>query len=340
LRSTDFPALERLSFFSHVARTFRCNRFAVPETIESRKYSPMISSSLVKRLLGRGLPESALAPVLTQMARLQRKGVRRIFRDGDLWIHETDIGYFAYQEPYLRLDLRRLHEIAKENFLWGYTPTSGDVIIDVGAGVGEEALTFARAVGEYGKVICIEAHPKTYRCLKALVAYNHLENVVPVHQAAAGPCCLTITIEDSADYLSNRVQASDGITVSATTIDAIRRQLRLDRVNFLKMNIEGAERLAVCGMTETLKHTQALCICCHDFLADEGRDTSCRTKQVVREFLHENGFTVIERSEPASPAYINHQLWAYNPALVSLAVGWVREFERLRERPACPAAKL
>lgn len=245
--------------------------------------------------------------------------MRRIFRDGDLWIDETDAGYFAYQEPYLTLDLRRLDEIARKHFFWGYTPKSGDVIVDVGAGVGEEALTFSRAVGERGRVICIEAHPRTYRCLKALAAYNHLENVVPIHQAVAGPSCPSVTIEDSPDYLSNRVQAANGITVPATTMDAIRRQLRLDRVNFLKMNIEGAERLAIRGMSETLKHTQALCICCHDFLAVERHEEFCRTKSVVREFLRQSGFKVVERLEPGSPPYINHQIWAYNPNAAAAA---------------------
>jgi hypothetical protein len=31
-------------------------------------------------------------------------------------MHETENGYFAYHQPYVRLDLRRLDEIAKMNF--------------------------------------------------------------------------------------------------------------------------------------------------------------------------------------------------------------------------------
>lgn len=113
--------------------------------------------------------------------------------------------------------------------------------------------------------------------------------------------------------------SAGGIPISATTIDEIRDQLGLGTVNFLKMNIEGAERLAICGMTDTLKHTQALCICCHDFLADELQEESCRTKSVVREFLQQNGLKVIERLDLNSPPYINHQVWAYNPEVVTAA---------------------
>jgi FkbM family methyltransferase len=274
---------------------------------------------IVKRSLDRALPDLVLAPFLTQMAQLQRKGVRKIFRDSDLWIHETGTGYFAYQEPYLRLDLRRLDEIAKENFFWGYTPRGGDVILDVGAGVGEEALAFARAVGERGKVICIEAHPKTYRCLQALVRYNRLENVVALHQAISEPGRSHELIEDSSEYVSNRLESSKGISVPATTVDAICELLRLEQVNFLKMNIEGAERLAIRGMTQTLRHTQALCICCHDFLAEQRRDDSCRTTAIVQDFLRQSGFIVIPRSEPGAPTYIKHQVWAYHPAVAAAA---------------------
>ena len=49
--------------------------------------------------------------------------------------------------------------------------------MDVGAGVGEETLTFSRAVGARGEVICIEAHPRTHQCLEMLIRYNRLENV-------------------------------------------------------------------------------------------------------------------------------------------------------------------
>lgn len=279
----------------------------------------MTFTSILKRSLDRALPNCLLAPFLTRMARLQRNGVRNIFRDHDLWIHETDTGYFAYHQPYLTLDLRRLDEIAKRTFLWGYTPAKGDVIIDVGAGVGEETLTFARAVGECGKVIAIEAHPKTYRCLQALVRYNRLQNVITLHRAISQPGRSQELIEDSSEYLSNRLENSKGISVPATTVDAICDLLQLPQVNFLKMNIEGAERLAIRGMTETLKHTQALCICCHDFLAEQRRDDSCRTMAMLQDFLRQSGFTVVERSQPGAPVYIRHQVWAYHPALAASA---------------------
>jgi FkbM family methyltransferase len=249
------------------------------------------------------------------LARLQGHGLRRIFVEDGIWIHQTSRGYFAYHQPYVRLDLLRLDEIARRHFLWGYTPKAGDVIMDVGAGVGEEALTFSRAVGARGQVICIEAHPRTFRCLERLARYNRLENVIVIHAAATEPGRSVVTIENASAYLSNRLDAAAGIPIPATTLDAVHHRQNLGRIHFLKMNIEGSERLAIHGMTETLRQTEILCVSCHDFLAHQANDAGLQTKSTVRDFLQQNGFEVVERLEPGLPPHLRDQLWAYNPAL-------------------------
>ncbi len=269
----------------------------------------------VKTLLTRGRLQSISLPIMNGLARLQGRGLRRIFVEDGIWMHQTSSGYFAYHQPYVRLDLSRLDEIARCHFLWGYTPKAGDVIMDVGAGVGEEALTFSRAVGARGKVICIEAHPRTFRCLERLARYNRLENVIAIHAAATEPGRSVVTIEDASAYLANRLDAAAGIPIPATTLDALHQQQNLGRIHFLKMNIEGSERLAIHGMTETLRQTEILCVSCHDFLARRANDAGLRTKGTVRNFLQQNGFDVVERLEPGLLPHLGDQLWAYNPAL-------------------------
>jgi len=266
----------------------------------------------VKGLLDRRGFRSGLAAAATHLARARGSGVERIFYDRGVWIHHTNRGYFAYHQPFVRLDMAHMEKLAKVNFLWGYTPQVGDVVIDVGAGVGEEALTFSQLVGKPGRVICIEAHPRTYRCLETLVQYNHLENVIAIHCAVAEPSCAVATIEDSEEYLSNRTGGADGFSIPATTIDSIWQQLGSGRIAFLKMNIEGGERGAVRGMRETLKHTEVLCVSCHDFLADGNGDAGLRTKSTVQRFLKECGFEIVGREGRGLPAYLSDQVWAYS----------------------------
>jgi FkbM family methyltransferase len=216
--------------------------------------------------------------------------------------------------------MSRIDELAKINFLWGYTPRAGDTVIDVGAGVGEEALTFSRAVGKRGRVICIEAHPRTYHCLEKLIQYNRLENVLAIHLAVAAPSCRAVTIEDSDEYLSNRSGTGEGISVPAGTIDDIYRELGLGTVHYLKMNIEGAERFAIQGMARTLERTEVLCVSCHDFLAP-GKDDGLRTKESVRGFLRQSGFRIVSRENAGLPCYVRDQVWAYSERATKKMVG-------------------
>ena len=270
----------------------------------------------MKALLDRRGFRFALIPLVSHLARSRDKGVNKVFYDGGVWIHATNAGYFAYHQPFVRLDMAQMDKLARAHFFWGYHPRPGDVVMDVGAGVGEEALTFSRAVGERGKVICIEAHPRTYRCLEKLAHYNRLENVIPIHKAVTETSCGTAMIEDSDAYLRNRLNPAKGIPVPATTIDTIHQKLRLRRIHFLKMNIEGAERFAIRGMSETLNQTEVVCISCHDFLAAVTGDDALRTKDTVKQFIQDNGFNIVERLDPALPLYVRDQVWGYNNQLM------------------------
>jgi FkbM family methyltransferase len=266
----------------------------------------------LKSLINRSGLQAASLPLLNGFVRLQGNGVRRIFVEDGIWMHETSDGYFAYHQPYLRLNLARLDAIARQNFLWGYAPGPADTIMDIGAGVGEETLTFSRAIGENGRLICVEAHPRTFRCLEKMVRHNRLANVTPIFTAVTEPGRAMVTIENDDAYLANRVGASDGVSVPATTVDAIYRQLGLGRIHLLKMNIEGSEHEAIRGMAETIRQTEVACISCHDFLARSEADEHLRTKALVTNFLCDNGFQVIERSESALPPYVRDQVWGCN----------------------------
>jgi len=183
-----------------------------------------------------------------------------------------------------------------EIFLWDYCPSLGDVVIDVGAGTGTESVVIAKAIGPDGRVIAVEAHPLTADVLKHAGSVNGLRNITVVVAAVAdGPG--TLHISDSDNFGTNTV-LDDGVhEVAAITIDDLVKSLRLEHIDFLKMNIEGAERLAITGMSDTVKRIDRMAISCHDFLGTEWG----ATRALVGSWLAEHDFEVSSRPEDARP---------------------------------------
>ena len=192
----------------------------------------------------------------------------------------------------------RLHQEITDAFCFGYLPTPGDVVVDIGAGVGREAFVFARLVAPTGAVHCIEAHPATFSFLVRMVALNHLDRV-RCHNLAISDSSGFVGItteEDAGRYYQNRIVTSgDAMRIPAVTLEQFFDSESLDRVELLAMNIEGAERLAIEGMSAVTDRIQNVAIACHDFLADQGGDERLRTKALVRDFLVRHGFEIEER---------------------------------------------
>jgi FkbM family methyltransferase len=184
-----------------------------------------------------------------------------------------------------------------DNWAYKYLPKAGDTVIDVGAGVGEEAITFSKLVGPSGRVICVEAHPETYACLVETIRLSGLANVVPIF-AAVSDVDGTATIGSVGNFLANSIMAVEtGIEVQARSLDSIADEYAVTSAALIKMNIEGAEQLAVEGMERLATRTCNICVSCHDFVADRDGDDAFRTKKAVRKTLERLGFEISTRPQ-------------------------------------------
>jgi FkbM family methyltransferase len=261
---------------------------------------------------GRGL----LGFLATRLARSSGAPDASIHYEDGAWVRADGKGQFIVDGPvfeYWTEAVTSFQKIfdeesrrAEESWLYRYRPAVGDVVIDIGAGNGIDSLVFARAVGTQGRVLAIEANPTTFSYLKNAIRLNGMTQIVP-SQVAIVSTPGVVEIEDDPFVQDENRLRTEGtsaktVKVRGVRLDDLCNELGIGDVAFLKMNIEGAERLAIEGMPETLKRTRYVCISCHDFRADLSNDEWFRTKAIVSGRLKDLGFEVIHRTEHPNAA--------------------------------------
>jgi len=208
------------------------------------------------------------------------------------WRHRWPEGRVSDTKWWRSPEMWSTHGVAYDmaDLLWRhYRPRAGDVVLDVGAGNGGETFWLAGMVGGAGRVIAVEAAPEPFARLAELVALNGWDQVEP-RQVALAAEAGTVLMSDSDDWVAGNVFEGGGAEVQAVTLDDLCAELGVERVDWLKMNIEGSEKDAVRGMERMAPHIRHLTISCHDFL---GTDWG-RSKDRVVSWLLDHGFTVAE----------------------------------------------
>ena len=151
----------------------------------------------------------------------------------------------------------------------------GDTVLDCGANVG----VFTRVALTDGAklVVAIEPAPENLACLRRTFASEIAAGRVVVYPKGVWDKEDTLTLHvyphNSArdtfvvDWKDASVQS---VTAPLTTIDALVSELKLERVDFIKMDIEGAEKRALAGAAGTLVRFQPQLAVAAEHLSDDG----------------------------------------------------------------------
>jgi FkbM family methyltransferase len=147
----------------------------------------------------------------------------------------------------------------------------GEIFVDVGANVGHYTLKAATYHPEV-KIISIEAHPKNYKALCRNVSCNRFSNIITINKAVSdkkGKVTLYEHITDDNRVLTDdfSIQADhnkkSSVVVDSDTIDNILKEIKIGSADVLKMDIEGAEVMALKGATETLDKLRKIIVEIH-----------------------------------------------------------------------------
>jgi FkbM family methyltransferase len=139
----------------------------------------------------------------------------------------------------------------------------GATIIDVGANIGTTAIMMSRTIPR-ARIIAIEPTPAGFACIEKNILANKIPNCQLV-QAAAGDRAGSTLFHQSTYIAGSHMVSADhptihqeehAIRVPITTIDDIVDQYDLDRVDFIKIDVEGFEPAVMRGAIRTIERFQ------------------------------------------------------------------------------------
>jgi FkbM family methyltransferase len=166
---------------------------------------------------------------------------------------------------FLIQDMYASMTIHEEDIRKHFNPKKGDTVIDVGAAFGLYTITSSKRVGANGKVIAIEAHPGNYEMLNRNIKLNGLTNVTTLNYAVYSRKT-KVKIYSNYTIMSERIQEEKVkekfVEVNADTLDSILQQngIRQERINWIKIDVEGAEFEVLEGACNTLSNSKDIAL--------------------------------------------------------------------------------
>src|SRR6056297_3377173 len=146
----------------------------------------------------------------------------------------------------------------------------GAVCCDIGAGFGLYTLTCARRVGPTGRVLAFEPLPGPRRALTRAVRWLHATNVTVFPEAVgAAPRTVAMSlpvrrglpvhgrafVADDADGLGSNAEfrRARRVAVEVVTLDDMVDRSRLERLDLIKIDVEGYEPTVLRGAERTIR---------------------------------------------------------------------------------------
>ena len=140
----------------------------------------------------------------------------------------------------------------------------GDIVLDVGANAGLYTVVAARQVGDAGHVYAFEPDDRALALLRRNVAVNGLKNVTVIEAAVSDEtgqrqfAAASDTALSSLAAIEREDQQIDAWrTVSTVRLDEAVDAHRIEAVTFLKIDVEGAEKLVLDGAPKLLARAPA-----------------------------------------------------------------------------------
>lgn len=171
-----------------------------------------------------------------------------------LWLNtknfiDSCIYYTGDYEPYLKIHYKKLIK-------------PGDTVLDVGANIGFHSLYFAELTGPTGKVFSFEPIQVNYDAFKHNLSLNNFIQIIP-QQIALGnennTLAIHLDLEQSNPGAFNLLtEGTKNHTIKCEKGDDFSNNLGIDKVNFIKIDVEGYEYEVLKGLKSTIHRSRPI----------------------------------------------------------------------------------
>src|SRR5436190_245667 len=168
-----------------------------------------------------------------------------------LWHVRDDAVEMVFRDyPYLAF-----HDI--EGYLCDgkWKPRPGMTVVDVGGCFGEFALYASKRVGPTGRVLMLEPDPGNIEVARGNFALNGNPSNIQIVKAGLWNKRGTVRFNAGQSHQSSVVAEGGGaganaIEIETHTLASLVEEFKLDRLDLVKMDIEGAELEAMAGASD------------------------------------------------------------------------------------------
>jgi FkbM family methyltransferase len=168
----------------------------------------------------------------------------------------------------------------------------GMVVVEFGGNTGFHSLQLAKLVGSKGKVYVFEPDPENYSLLLQNIKANHYNNIFPNNLAVSDKTTKTrlyVCEEHKGDHRMYKTRDKrKTIEIESVALDDFFNDE--DKIDFIKMDIQGWEHRALLGMKKLINKNDNIKIIC-EYAPAWIRASGNTEKQLINEFL-KFGFTL------------------------------------------------
>lgn len=218
--------------------------------------------------------------ILKSQGEYFRQTIEQLKNSGHIKISETEILSKIFSGAKMYLDPRDIavapHLILDGEWesnitqAWLTAVRKNDVVFDIGANFGYFGLLAAQQSNRQSKITLFEANPHLIKYINNTIDVNNMNGCMLSENVAIADKEGRLTLNVLKDYIGSsslhslevinsfshfreRAEVEEAIEVKATTLDDYSRNNKIDKINLIKMDIEGYEDKAYRGMRKLIQ---------------------------------------------------------------------------------------